>query len=110
MFPRRSAIDWASLAAAAVLAAIGFFWCSISLTLPAVASTALPCGMRKLRPNPGFTSTSSPALPRLCTSSLRMTCIVGLLSGDRERHERDHAGALDGRRHFALMRGAVAAD
>src|SRR6266511_4396122 len=39
-----------------------------------------------------------------------MTCIGNLLSGHGERHQRDHAGALDRRRHLALMGGAVAAD
>src|ERR1700744_175897 len=41
-----------------------------------------------------------------------MTCMAmfSLLSGHGERHERDHAGALDRRAHLALMRGAVAAD
>src|SRR5579864_9403872 len=39
-----------------------------------------------------------------------MTCMIGLLSRHGERHQRDHARALDRRRHLALMRGAVAAD
>src|SRR5947209_8242331 len=42
-----------------------------------------------------------------------MTCIamvVPLLSRHGERHQRDHAGALDRGAHLALMRGAVAAD
>src|SRR5215471_174579 len=32
------------------------------------------------------------------------------LAGDRERHEGDHARALHGERHLALVLGAVAAD
>src|SRR6478609_6388896 len=41
-----------------------------------------------------------------------MTCIamLYLLSSDRERHQRDHAGALDRDAHLALVLGAVPRD
>jgi len=53
-------------------------WCSICFTRAAVASIALPCGNRKLRPNPAFTFTTSPALPRRWMSSVRMTSMVAI--------------------------------
>src|SRR3954454_15866490 len=39
-------------------------WCSKSLMLALVASSASPWGTRKLRPKPGLTSTPSPRRPR----------------------------------------------
>src|SRR5262245_61606493 len=36
--------------------------------------------------------------------------VASLFPRHRERHERDHAGPLDGQRHLALVLGAVAAD
>ena len=41
-----------------------------------VASVALPCGKRKLRPKPERTFTRSPMLPRLATFCSRMTSIA----------------------------------
>ena len=45
-----SATDCASFCSLALRAAMTFLWCSTWRTLRSVASTARPCGIRKLRP------------------------------------------------------------
>src|SRR5262245_65569519 len=79
---------------------------------PSVACSALPFGRRKLRANPGATSTTSPRRPSFSTSSLttmRMDSRPSLLIR-RERDERQGPGPLDGGHHLALMLGAGARD
>src|SRR2546422_9589610 len=78
-----------------------------------LASTASPRGRRKLRAYPGFTRTTSPILPRLGTSSRRITCTgMGCSSriGGGVGQQRHGAGALDRDRELALVAGAVARD
>src|SRR2546422_6118012 len=78
-----------------------------------LASTASPRGRRKLRAYPGFTRTTSPILPRLGTSSRRITCTgMGRSSriGGGVGQQRHGAGALDRDRELALVAGAGSPD
>src|SRR5437763_15508028 len=70
-----------------------------------VASVALPCGRRKLRPKPERTFTRSPMLPRLATFWSRMTSIgaPSVLVGIGQ--QRQEARALDRHRQLALIEG-----
>src|SRR2546429_571608 len=70
-----------------------------------VASVALPCGRRKLRPKPERTFTRSPMLPRLATFWSRMTSIgaPSVLVGIGQ--QRQEARALDRHRQLTLIEG-----
>src|SRR6266513_327588 len=74
-------------------------------TFSGVASVALPCGRRKLRPKPERTFTRSPMLPRLATFWSRMTSIgaPSVLVGIGQ--QRQEARALDRHRKLALIEG-----
>src|SRR5204863_9404902 len=89
--------------------------------LESVAATASFLGSRKLRAYPAATLTTSPRVPSLSTSSLRMTSIgtplwLGrrkrpphqILKTRRERQQRDIPRLLDRIRQPALMRRAHA--
>src|SRR5207248_9054132 len=74
-------------------------------TFSGVASVALPCGRRKLRPKPERTFTRSPMLPRLAAFWSRMTSIgaPSVLVGIGQ--QRQEARALDRHRQLALIEG-----
>src|SRR6185437_1081681 len=78
--------------------------------LSGVARVALPSGSRKLRPNPDFTFTRSPMLPRLATFCSRMTSIAlaSVLIGVGQ--QRQEARALDRDRELTLIEGLRAGD
>src|ERR1700683_4021816 len=80
-------------------------------TLAGVASVALPCGRRKLRPKPERTLTRSPMLPRFATFCRRMTSITCRpLMLVRVRQQRQEARALDRHCQLALVERLGAGD